>query len=249
LSALVAPLHRHVVLLDVDAGFEAAVPAEHRLEARGHLVADVHELRGGPWTPNLATHDGRPGRFLLIVRGLVLREVVIAGRSAAQVFGPGDVLRPAECRDSSLAETVEWGVMDHATVVVLDDVFLRTACRWPGLHAVVYGRLLAQADRLAVQHAIAQLPNIEQRLLAMLWHLADRFGRMTTAGAVIPFKLTHETLGRLVGARRPTVSLGLMALHESAGLHRTPDGWVLDRDSHRLLGAVRPAALQLVTTP
>jgi CRP/FNR family cyclic AMP-dependent transcriptional regulator len=207
-------------LLDQDPDLGEAVPARDRALARRVLVADVCELSRGPWVPELA---GPEGRFpLMITSGLVMREVLLAGRRAAQVFGPRDVLRAGAFDDSSLSEVVEWTVMHHAVVATLDDGFRSAARRWPmlaGLHL-----------------AIAQLPRIEQRLLGMLWHLADRFGHVSGAGAVVPFALTHEQLGRLVGARRPTVSLGLAALDDLGYVTRRHDGfWLLNLDSRAML--------------
>jgi CRP-like cAMP-binding protein len=245
------PCHR-ITLLQADPELRHAVPLDDRPSATRVMLAEARTVPRGAWTPDLACRDGHEGHALLVLKGLLLREVVLAGRRAAQVYGPGDVLRPVDLGDSSLGEAVEWSAMDAAEVAVLDDVFFAAARRWPGLSAVVLERLLAQIDRGAVQLAIAQLPRIEQRVLAMLWHLADRFGHVTSTGVVVPFPLTHETIGRLVGARRPTVSLGLTALHETGSLRRRDDGsWVLDPASRDLLDrpdrdVPEPASLRLV---
>ena len=51
---------------------------------------------------------------------------------------------------------------------------------------------------------------------------------MTPSGVVVPLSLTHELLGRLVGARRPTVSLALKALIDRGALVRRQDrSWLL----------------------
>src|SRR4051812_22132764 len=174
------PSRRRVRLLEVHPDLAEAIPEDDRATARRFLVADAHDVGRGPWSPHLACRDGSRGFALMIVSGLVLREVVLAGRRAAQVFGPGDLLRPAPEGDSSLSETVQWTVMDAAVATVLDDGFLTATRRWPALGAAVDDRLFAQVDRVAVHLAIAHLPRIEQRLLAMLWHLADRFGHVTS---------------------------------------------------------------------
>jgi CRP/FNR family transcriptional regulator, cyclic AMP receptor protein len=240
-STLDLPSRHRVRLLQADRDLAEAIPEEDRLAARRLIVSDAQRLARGPWKPDVVCEDGTQGFALVIVEGLVLREVLLAGRRAAQVYGPGDMVRPVASGDSSLSEVVEWTVMDDALVTVLDNRFLAAARRWPRLGAAVNDRLFAQADRVAVHLAIAQLPRIEQRLLAMLWHLADRFGHVTTAGVVVPFALTHDALGRLVGARRPTVSLGLSALGETGTIGRRADGrWVLDPESRALLLAPMP---------
>src|SRR3712207_5870012 len=60
--------------------------------------------------------------------------------------------------------------------------------------------------------------------MATLWHLGERWGRMSPAGVVVPLALTHETIGRLAGAERPTVSLALTALAERGDVIRREDG-------------------------
>jgi hypothetical protein len=62
----------------------------------------------------------------------------------------------------------------------------------------------------------------------LFWHLADRWGKVTKDGIVIPLKLTHQVLGRIVGAQRPSVTTALKTLTDRGALNRAPDGtWVL----------------------
>ena len=52
---------------------------------------------------------------------------------------------------------------------------------------------------------------------------------MTPEGLLLPMRLTHRTLGRLIGAQRPTVTLAVGQL-VTAGAIGTPQpggGWVL----------------------
>ena len=67
------------------------------------------------------------------------------------------------------------------------------------------------AQRLAVQLAICQLPRVQDRVLAMLWLLAESWERVTSSGTTLSLSLTHQAL---VGARRPTVTLALGELAE-----------------------------------
>jgi Mn-dependent DtxR family transcriptional regulator len=58
---------------------------------------------------------------------------------------------------------------------------------------------------------------------------------MTPDGIVVPLRLTHETLGALVAARRPSVTSALGRLAD-AGLLRRGDGvWLLDRGAEQRL--------------
>jgi CRP/FNR family transcriptional regulator, cyclic AMP receptor protein len=121
-------------------------------------------------------------------------------------------------------------------VAVLDDRFRQATRRWPSLGAAIEARALGQAERLAVHVAIAQLGRVDLRVLALLWHLADRWGRVTPQGVSVPLKLTHEALGRLVGAQRPTVTLALAELGRAESVTRlATGGWLLDPRSRALL--------------
>ena len=72
---------------------------------------------------------------------------------------------------------------------------------------------------------------MDRRLKALFWHLAERWGRVSGDGVIVPLALTHRILGQLVGARRPTVSTALSELAEREELTRRPDGsWLLRGD-------------------
>jgi hypothetical protein len=72
---------------------------------------------------------------------------------------------------------------------------------------------------------------VDRRLTALFWHLADRWGRVSINGVIVPLALTHRMLGQLVGARRPTVSTALSKLADRGELVRQPDAsWLLRGD-------------------
>jgi len=92
-----------------------------------------------------------------------------------------------------------------------------------GLHA----RIGDQSERLAIQLVICQLPRVEDRLLALLWLLAESWGRVTPLGTLVPVSLTHDALGELIGARRSTVTLALNELTERGAIVRQNGTWLL----------------------
>jgi hypothetical protein len=58
--------------------------------------------------------------------------------------------------------------------------------------------------------------------------MADRWGRVTPEGVVVPLRLTHELIGGLVGARRAPVTRALGRLADAGTVRRRADGaWVL----------------------
>jgi CRP/FNR family transcriptional regulator, cyclic AMP receptor protein len=103
--------------------------------------------------------------------------------------------------------------------------------RYPEVTATLFDPLSERSLRLATTQAISQLTRVDRRLKALFWHLAERWGRVSGDGVIVPLALTHRILGQLVGARRPTVSTALSELAEREELVRRPDGsWLLRGD-------------------
>ena len=103
---------------------------------------------------------------------------------------------------------------------------------YPEVTAALLDRVSERSLRLATTQAISQLTGVDRRLKALLWHLAERWGRVSSDGVIVPLALTHRILGQLVGARRPTVSSALAELVTCGELTRRPDGsWLLTGDT------------------
>lgn len=227
---------RRVALGDVDPDLVSGIPD---LETARRLTVPQVRLQVGHWWPEgAATRDLAPAP-LLVTAGLLARDVRIADRVATQLLGPGDIVDPwVAMREDRPSRAVRWRVHDPVTVAVLDERFAAAACRWPSLSAGVRRRMTAMADRLAAHMAICQLACVDQRVLAVLWELADRFGRVTPDGVVVGVRLSHQLLGQLAGARRPTVTLSIGKLIESGALSRRDDGlWVLPAETVTSLAA------------
>lgn len=106
--------------------------------------------------------------------------------------------------------------VEPARVAVLDERFAAVMTRWPPVTTNLLARTLRHEQSLAIQLAIACLTGVKVRVHVALWHLADRWGRVERDGVVVPLPLTHETIGRLVRTRRPSVSTALKQLSECA---------------------------------
>ncbi len=78
-----------------------------------------------------------------------------------------------------------------------------------------------------MQRAIAAQPRLEVRLALILWHLAARWGKVERGGIRLPLPLTHQLLGRLVGAERPSVSHALARLAQTGLVTGHGDEWHL----------------------
>jgi CRP/FNR family cyclic AMP-dependent transcriptional regulator len=230
-----------VALLHVDAALRAAVPRDELRFAERVLVVPYRELGPGPWSPERLVGDTARPVAALLLGGLVTHEVMLAGRRNANLLGPGDLFRPWRSVDTSLPCDERWTASGDAAIAVLDERFMAAARRWPGLSAVVYERLAEQLEAAAVRAAIVGLPRVEERVLALFWRLADRWGVVRPDGVVVELALTHALIGHLVGAQRPTVSLALQTLAEGGLLRRAQNGaWTLAHDSAATLASDAP---------
>lgn len=221
-----------MALLDADPGFAAQIAdGDEALARRVLTVPHVSAQRGAWLVPERATWRA-PVTGLVLLEGAVARDVEVAGRIGTQFLGAGDIVQPWTAAGEGLPAAQRFTVHQRARFAVLDGRFALAASRWPGLIAVLTERLSEQVLRSSVHAALAQLPRVEQRVLAAMWALAERFGKVGPEGVVIDLRLTHAVLGQCVGARRPTVSLALRALMDDGLLARRDDGmWVLDRAS------------------
>jgi CRP/FNR family cyclic AMP-dependent transcriptional regulator len=237
-ESLVVDRNRQVALLLADAELRAAVPPSDRVVAERLVTAPTVELPPGAWTADSLGADGRAFAALLL-RGLVTREVAVAARHTAELFGPGDILHPWRTPSSEVGSTSRWGSGTAVLVAMLDDRFIAAARRWPRLFGIVHDRLAEQLERAAARAAIMALPRVDERVLGVFWQLADRWGTVRADGVVVDIALTHELIGQLIGAQRPTVTLALQALDRDGLVRRKADGgWLLSPQSIDLLAPV-----------
>src|SRR4051794_4147834 len=238
-GALAANRRSRVALLQVDAGLRAAIPELERPLAERAVLVPCHELGPGQWwTDDLREDDD--ALAALVVRGLGTRQITIAGRRSAELLGPGDVFRPWASVDPVIPAESRWASGSRVVVAVLDGRFVAAARRWPQLFTVVHERLAEQLERSTMRAAIMSLPRVEQRILGIFWQLAERWGTVRSEGVVVDLAITHELIGQLIGAQRPTVSLALQALAGEGLLQRTShDSWMLRHDSREALPEVR----------
>jgi hypothetical protein len=85
-----------------------------------------------------------------------------------------------------LWQHVRWQVLAETRLAVLGRAFGAALSRYPEVNSMLLERLDGRAERHATTKAIAQLNSVDRRLLALFWHLAEDWGRMTSEGIVIP---------------------------------------------------------------
>lgn len=219
-----------ISVLDADPELGGALTDEERSLAHRHAVAAAYALPKGP----IAAIDQPVGDEdaqvfgLLILSGIVIRELDIAGRQTAELLGRGDLIRPWDEEPlDPLPGTVRWAVLQQAQVAALDRRFAAVAGRFPSMLETLTARADARARTLALQRALAQIPRVDARVLVLLWRLAHRWGTVTPEGVHLPIALTQETMAKLVGARRPSVTTAVGALTERGLVEKVSGGFRL----------------------
>ena len=229
---------RMVRVLEVDPDLgEGLEPAEFH-EAVHRAVAEQRGLAVGTWQPRPEDYgvDGSPTGHLglLLVDGLLMRDVGFSRGVCGELLGPGDLLRPwdEDRHDASSPLSVSWRVLRPTRLAVLDRRFASVACHWPALVESTISRTVRRSQRLAFYMVLSNLKRIDARLHMLLWHLADRWGRVGVDGVTLKLPLTHEMLARLVAAKRPSVTTALGQLTHRGVVSRRADGtWVLHGDA------------------
>jgi CRP/FNR family cyclic AMP-dependent transcriptional regulator len=215
---------RAVYLLDRDRDLGRLLTPSRATLARRTLRAPVLSVDRGPWTPDAATAE----TALLILDGLLVRDVVIADDVAAEILGPGDFIPASTDGDGTLPCGVRWTAMTPTQIACLDGGFAKAMLAFREIALALIEHQKVRADRLVTLRAIAHLNGVDRRLLALLWLLADRWGRMTRDGVILPMALRHSIMANLVGARRPTVSTAMSRLQRRDAIRQRPaGGWIL----------------------
>ena len=215
-----------VPILELDADLAEGVHPDQRALATRYATAPVVQLSPGPWMPD---DNGEGSIGLLVLEGMMTRSVGLGVRVTTELLGEGDLLRPWDHDAGGAQFTMhwQWSVLETARVATLDRRFAAVVARWPALVDALVSRALRRSRMLAFQLALAQVKRVEDRLLLLMWQLAERWGHVSPEGVYMTVPLTHETLAMLVAARRPTVTTALGALMRDGRLERQEDGWLL----------------------
>jgi CRP/FNR family transcriptional regulator, cyclic AMP receptor protein len=218
-----------VRLLDEDLELAAAVDQARFHEARLAAVAPLLTLPKGRWRAPSEPHSRNRDFGLLILTGLLVRDLELAGRSFAELRGPEDLLRPWDdaTEITSVSARVTWTVREPARLAWLDGDFASSVSAWPELTAVLFARATRRARLLSFRLAILELTHIDLRVLLLFWHLADRWGRVGASGVELDLDLTHDLIARMVGAHRTSVTVSLRKLSEQGRIFRQGRRWRL----------------------
>jgi CRP/FNR family transcriptional regulator, cyclic AMP receptor protein len=225
--------HAFVRVLEEDPELAAGLdPTSVQLATR-HAIAAIEIVAPGVWKPTPPPEGGAGYLGLLVLDGLLMRDVTFAHAACTELIGRGDLLRPWDWERDVLTirPTVTWTALQPVRLAVLDRRIAAIMGRWPELVSAVVARAVRRSFDLATNQATSHLTRVDARLELLFWGLADRWGRVGTEGVVLELPLTHQVLGRLVGAQRPSVTTALSDLARRGIVERRDDGaWILRGD-------------------
>ncbi len=234
-----------VSIVEADADLADLLAPDELERARHEARAAALRLWPGDWDAAASALPERHHRGFLITEGLLSRDVQVIGRQCVELLGHGDVLRPWtwDGEGSHVHAEIGWTVLEPTCMAILDQRLVTRIAPWPQLGVELFGRATRRAHALAVSLAISYHQRVDDRLMLMLWHLAERWGRVHPDGIVVPLPLSHQRLADLVGAHRPAVTTALGKLTQAGSLTRRENGnWVLHGEPprelrhHRLAG-------------
>ena len=213
-------------LIEHDPELFAGLDAKAMEDAREAIVP-AWQVEEGTWKPPVIVPNRVPFGLLLL-SGFLSCETVLPDASSVEVLGPGDPLRPwVRPADGNVDARVEWEALETSVIAALDVRFGSVALRHPTLITALMDRQVARSKWSAVHLAVCHIVGLDKRLETMLWHLAERWGRVSSNGVILPLRFSHEFLAKLVGVRRPSVTSAISRLrHEGAS-----SGGPMDRGS------------------
>ena len=227
-----------VSLFEVAPDLIEHVDSRQAAVASSRAIARVTTLRPGdrdPWS-FIDSPNGHLG--LLVIDGLLTRNMTLLGRTTMELIGGGDLLRPWDdaAERPSVPMTVGWTVHVPTRVALLDERLPERVAAWPAIAAALVKCSVRRAQWLENHLAILENPRVDVRLLLLFWQLADRWGTVGPEGVTVPLRLTHNTLGRLVRAQRPSITASLHEMARRRLVDRRRDGtWLLHGEPSRQL--------------
>jgi hypothetical protein len=217
-----------VRLLDLDPELGTSLDAPTLKLARPRLVVSTRRIADPEWRPDRT--DPAPGHLgLLLVAGIMLREMTIGQGRGVELLAAGDLLRPAQ-EDSASFATARWRILRPIELAILDERLAAALGHYPPLLDALLARVMWRSRSQAALAAIQSVRRLDDRLVTLFWHLAERHGTFSGEGVRIPLPLTHQILADLLGARRPSVSVALKRLDAERRLWRRGEDWLLCRE-------------------
>jgi len=201
-------------LLDADPGLMRMIGRRTAVGFVHRRVLPVLSVVPGSWTPPVATRCGPETFALAILDGLLTTD-------HRALKGPGDMIAPWGSN---------WVACTPVRLAVIGRAYLDALAHWPAMHQRVRSRLTPTSSG-----RIADAGTLDERLVALLWRIALRWGTVREAGIALPQTLDARALSLLLEVRQVDVAAALVALRDR-GVGAARDGtiWLragLDREA------------------
>lgn len=206
------------------------------------LPVRVVDLAPGPFDMAALVSASRGWLGVLVLEGLLVAEVTAGRAHAAWLLGAEDLIRPWDMSEIALTRDVVWEARVPSRLALLDARFAQRADAVPGVTSAVLSSGQRTTHWLLAKSLVVSSPVIEERVLLLFALLGERWGRVDPAGVhlALPFAhtLTHSLIGRLVSARRPSVTSAVNSLEDKGVVVREPrGGWLLRRGTSPVHGS------------
>lgn len=147
------------------------------------------------------------GRVAIVSQPTPEVEVEISARRPYELFGEASPFSGTQLEQARALETVETTRIEATAVRAALEEDPHAASAFTALLA---RRLSAANERVSELGVHA----VTERLFLLLTHLARDCGISDSRGALIPYRLTHDELGRLAGASRVAISHAMRRLRD-----------------------------------
>jgi CRP/FNR family transcriptional regulator, cyclic AMP receptor protein len=216
-----------IPLIEHDPELFAGVDGASLQDAQEAIVP-AWQIEAGHWAPP-AIDPCRAPFGLLLLSGFLACETALPDASSIELLGPGDVLRPwVRPADTNIGVDIGWEALETCVIAALDVRFGSVALRHPAIIATLMDRYVSRSMWVNLHLAVCHIVGLDKRLETMLWHLAERWGRVSREGVILPLRFSPEFLAKLVGVRRPSVTSAISRLRHQGMVERRPDGsWLL----------------------
>src|SRR5690242_18734888 len=113
---------RRIHLLDADPELGRLLQGQRLIDARRDLLCRLHTLERGPWDAERLRSAGPEHVGLLLLEGVLAREIALEDNVSAELLGPGDIVRPWQMQPPSqlMRAEVRWTVVEQARFAILD---------------------------------------------------------------------------------------------------------------------------------
>lgn len=111
--------------------------------ATRELRVAVRTLETGPWDVDRLSGADAEHLGLLVLDGIIAREVLVSDTVSRELLGAGDVVRPGRMQDASglLRHTVRWNVLSRCRFALLDRRLRAEIGRYPEVGAAIVDRV------------------------------------------------------------------------------------------------------------